>query len=123
MNPFEQGVAGAGALHGVMVRAVAEREDRLIEGRNYRMFYNPMWGHLGDRTTGPPGTFYRSAAEAVNYFWNTYDQVLVRPELIDRLTELQVLDWDGTSSLLTPNGLPDRTNGSDHLAPAFRLDW
>lgn len=123
MNPFEEGVAGAGHLHGVMTRAVAGREERLVEGRTYRMFYNPMWAQFGDRTDGPPGTFYRSAAEAVNYYWNTYDQVLVRPELISHLRHAEVLDSDGTDSLLTKNGLPDRTNGSDHLPLFFRLEW
>ena len=123
MNPFESGVAGAGGLHGVMTRAVAEREERTIQGKEYRMFYNPMWGHFGDRTLGPPGTYYRSAAEAVNYFWNTYDQLLIRPELIDRLSRLEVLISDGLESLLTTNQLPDKTNGSDHLPLFFRLEW
>lgn len=123
MNPFEEGVAGAGHLHGVMARTVAASEERSVHGRPYRMFYNPMWGLLGDRTPGPPGTYYRSAAEAVNYYWNTYDQVLVRPELADRLTGPEVLVTDGVTSLLTVNGLPDRTTGSDHLPLVFRLDW
>lgn len=123
MNPFEVGVAGADALHGVSTRDVALRRERVIQGRGYRMLYNPMWGCLGDRTPGPPGTYYRGAAEAVNYFWNTYDQVLVRPELIDRLSDLAVLDTDGTDSLLTRNGLPARRTISDHLPLFFRLDW
>lgn len=123
MNPFESGVAGADALHAVSARAVAERQERVIQGRSYRMFYNPMWSFLGDRTPGPPGTYYRGAAEAVNYFWNTYDQVLVRPGLIDRMTDLVVLDTDGVESLLTRRGLPARRTVSDHLPLFFRLDW
>lgn len=123
MNPFENGVAGAGGLHGVMTKTIAERAERAIQGKEYRMFYNPMWGQFGDRTPGPPGSYYRSAAEAVNYFWNTYDQVLVRPELIERLIRAEVLVSDGIESLLTPNGIPDKTNGSDHLPLFFRLEW
>lgn len=123
MNPFEPGVAGADALHGVSARAVAGRGERVIQRRGYPMFYNPMWGVLGDRTPGPPGTYYRGAAEAVNYFWNTYDQVLVRPELMDRLADLAVLDSDGTDSLVTRRGAPARKTISDHLPLCFRLDW
>ena len=123
MNPFEPGVAGAGGLHGVMSAAAAARESREIQGREYRMFYNPMWGLMGDRSPGPPGTYYRSAAEAVTYYWNTYDQVLLRPELAGRLARIAVLDTDGVESLLTRNGLPDATNGSDHLPLFFRLEW
>jgi endonuclease/exonuclease/phosphatase family metal-dependent hydrolase len=123
MNPFEPGVAGAGGLHGMMSRAVAGRETREVVGQEHRMFYNPMWGLLGDRTPGPPGTYYRAAGEAVNYFWNTYDQVLLRPGLCDRLRDLKVLTSDGVEGLLTPNGLPDAAAGSDHLPLVFRLDW
>jgi hypothetical protein len=67
--------------------------------------------------------YYRGAADAVNYFWNTYDQVLLRPELAPRLSRLSILDGDGVESLLTQNGLPDATNGSDHLPLLFRLEW
>ena len=123
VNPFEAPVAWAGGLHGVMDARVAERETRKIRGGEYPLMYNPMWGVMGDRTPGPPGTYYRSSSESVNYFWNTYDQVLVRPELIPHLSAVRVLDSDGTDSLLTANGLPDAVNGSDHLPLFFRLDW
>lgn len=123
VNPFETPAAWVGGLHGVMTKDIARRETREVRAREYAMFYNPMWGVLGDRTPGPPGTYYRSSSESVNYFWNTYDQVLVRPALMDHLSDLRVLDTDGTDSLLTPNGLPDATNGSDHLPILFRLDW
>ena len=124
-NPFEAPVAWAGALHAVMSRdlIVRMRGERTIRAANYQFFYNPMWGVLGDRTSGPPGTYYRSSSGSVNYFWNTYDQVLLRPEIMDRLTDLRVLDTDGVETLLTPNGLPDATNASDHLPLLFRLEW
>jgi hypothetical protein len=47
----------------------------------------------------------------------------MRPALAGHLTELSVLDSDGTESLLTVNGIPDATNGSDHLPLLFRFDW
>src|SRR5262249_10143860 len=37
----------------------------------------PHVGRSRDRTPGPPGTYYRSSSQSVNYFWNTYDQVLL----------------------------------------------
>lgn len=123
MNPFEKGVAWSRGLHGVSTRMVARRDTREIRGRELPLFYNPMWGGLGDRTPGhPPGTYYRSSSQTVNYFWNTYDQVLLRPKLMDQLTEVRVLETDGTTSLLTANGLPDKVNGSDHLPLLFRLE-
>jgi hypothetical protein len=122
MNPFDPGVSGAHALHGVMTRAVAERVDREVQGKRWRLFYNPMWGCFGDRTPGPAGTYYLSSAKPLNYFWNLYDQVLVRPALMDALDELRILENDGERSLLTRHGLPQDTDGSDHLPILFRLN-
>jgi exonuclease III len=123
VNPFEVPLVWSSGLHAVMDWRAAERETRTIRGREYGLMYNPTWGVMGDRTPGPPGTYYRASSESVNYFWNTYDQVLMRPALAGHLTELSVLDSDGTESLLTVNGIPDATNGSDHLPLLFRFDW
>ena len=123
VNPFEKPVAWAGAIHAVMSRDIIRRPTRIIRGRRYKLFYNPMWGVFGDRTPGPPGTYFRSASHSVNYFWNTYDQVLLRPDLMGRLDHLEVLQSDGIDSLLTPTGRPDRHSGSDHLPVLFRLNW
>ncbi len=122
-NPFETATAWAGSLHGVMTADIARRETRGIRGRDYPMFYNPMWGVLGDRTPGPPGTYYRTSSETVNYFWNAYDQVLLRPALMDWLSDLQIMTTDGVNSLVTSSGLPDAATGSDHLPLIFRLTW
>jgi Endonuclease/Exonuclease/phosphatase family len=122
MNPFDPGVAGSTALHAVMTRDVARREEREVRGRPYRLFYNPMWGCYGDQTHGPPGSYYLRASKPLNYYWNIYDQVLVRPEIMDRLKTLRILDNDGRDSLLTQHGLPGGAEGSDHLPIFFQLD-
>jgi len=122
MHPFDPGCAGANALHGVMATTIARKRDRVVRGAEFRYFYNPMWGCFGDRTPGPPGSYYLSSSKPLNYFWAMYDQVLLRPDLMDTLVELRVLDNDGTTSLLTRDGLPRTSNGSDHLPILFRLD-
>lgn len=122
MNPFEGGVMSAFALHAVMTRALALREERTVAGEPYQFFYNPMWGHFGDRTPGPPGTFYLSSSKPGNCFWNMYDQVLLRPTLMGRLHRLEILTSDGVESLLTRTGLPSRDHASDHLPLLFTLD-
>jgi exonuclease III len=122
MNPFEEGVIGAPALHAVMTKKLAERKERLVQGTPYRFFYNPMWGFFGDRTTGPPGTYYHRSASVGDLFWHMLDQVLLRPSLMDRLRDLKILDTIGGEGLLThPAGLPRNTACSDHLPLAFRL--
>lgn len=122
MNPFEEGVAGAGHLHAVMTRGKAGEATRAVGGRTFNMFYNPMWGSFGDRTPGPPGTYYAGPTGAVSYFWEMPDQVLLRPGVMDRLTDLAILDTDGTDTLLSRDGFPDRERGSDHLPLFFRVD-
>ena len=81
-----------------------------------------MWGYFGDRTPGPAGTMYYSGGVATP-FWSIYDQVLLRPELMNQLRDVIVPETDGVNTLLTANGLPDGTNGSDHLPLVFKLDW
>jgi exonuclease III len=123
MNPFETGVVSAAGLHAVMSRTIARRETRIVQQREYSFFYNPMWSILGDGTPGPPGTFYYHSGEQTIFFWNMFDQLLVRPALLDRfrIDELAIIDHTGVHSLLTDSGLPNRSAGSDHLPILFRL--
>jgi hypothetical protein len=79
MNPFEYGMIGAGHFHGVMTRALAEQRQRTLQDRQHFFFYNPMWSFLGDASSEPPGTYYDWRSEANCYFWNLFDQVLLRP--------------------------------------------
>jgi exonuclease III len=122
MNPYEAGVVGAQTIHGVMSREVARRGERVIGGRTYKFFYNPMWGCFGDRTPGPAGTYFLSSTKPTNAFWQIYDQVLLRPSLMDSLRALQILDSDGQESLLTRSGRPGREGISDHLPIFFEID-
>jgi hypothetical protein len=124
MNPFEQGVVKANGLHAVMSRRVAQREARTVQRRSYPFFYNPMWCLFGDWMDRAPGTHYYLRGEHVVYFWNLFDQVLVRPALLSyfRNEELRILTGDGTTPFLTDAGLPDSSAVSDHLPLLFRLD-
>jgi hypothetical protein len=124
MNPFEAGMVSALGFNATSTRRVAERKNRTINCREYPFFYNPMWQYLGDRKAGPPGTYYYGNAEHVCYFWNVFDQVLIRPSLLDRFRneELEILTHDGVDSLLSDNGQPNHRIASDHLPIVFALD-
>lgn len=123
MHPFEAGLVNAKGLHGVMSRDVASRKCRIVDGRTYNFFYNPMWSLLGDGSTGPAGTYYYHKSAHNAYFWHMFDQVLIRPDLLDVFSneDLEILDWDGKVSLVTPNGRPDKKTASDHLPIKLRL--
>jgi len=121
LNPFEKGVVMANGLHAVMTKATASKRDRTVSGKRYRYFYNPMWGHFGDRTPGPPGTYYYSRGSNVSYFWHTFDQVLIRPDLIGYFDDesLRTLTAAGSRPLLNEDGKPAT---SDHLPISFKLN-
>ncbi len=122
MNPFDLGMAGAQALNAVMTRELVQQEERTVAGQTYRFFYNPMWGHFGDRTPGPAGTYFYPSAGPGSVYWNMFDQVLLRPALMNSLAELRILDSDGQGTLLTERGRPRASTASDHLPILFRLD-
>lgn len=124
MNPFEMGVIQADGLHGVMTQAIARKINRPIGDEMYPFFYNPMWGRLGDTTEGPPGTYYYTNSSLDEYFWHTFDQVLIRPDLIDSFDEgeLQVLTECGEIEFLGHLGTPDDSRASDHLPLLFDLE-
>ena len=124
MNPFEDGIVAGNGLNAAMTRMLAEGQHRTVQSSEYPFFYNPMWGHFGDASDGPPGTYYNWRSEHVVHFWNMFDQVLIRPALLSifRNEELKILSSIGATSLLTPRGLPDRSVGSDHLPILFKLD-
>jgi hypothetical protein len=125
MNPFESGLAGAAGLNAVMSRRVASRHTRTVQGRDYRYFYNPMWGHFGDAKGHTAGSYFYDAAEHVNYYWNVFDQVMLRPELAERFdpSRLSIVTTIGAQSLVRPDGTPDRTAGSDHLPLVFEVEF
>jgi hypothetical protein len=120
MNPFEAGVCSAEGLHAVMCKTIAKKEKRVVYGRERMYFYNPMWNLLGDETAGPPGTYYYPNGITA-YFWNTFDQVLYRPALLDdyREGDVQVIsEIEGTS--LLHNGIVSKAF-SDHLPVLFNV--
>jgi hypothetical protein len=124
LNPFSRGVVSARGLHGVMTKQTARGGERTVRRTPYPFFYNPMWSRFGDQEGRAPGTYYYRGSDHVCYFWNIFDQVLIRPSLLERWddTQLEIPATDGVESLLTgrQNTLGGK-NKSDHLPLVFRL--
>lgn len=116
MNPFEAGLTSSEGFHAVMARAIAKKRDRTVLGEKRRFFYNPMWSLLGDGSLGPPGSYYYASSSPVAYFWNIFDQVLLRPELALAYNpgDVTIVDASISQNLLSTSGIPDRRL-SDHL--------
>jgi endonuclease/exonuclease/phosphatase family metal-dependent hydrolase len=122
MNPFEEGMNAADGLHAVMDKQIALKKARTLRGEECDFFYNPMWSRLGDESDGPTGTYYRSADHVADYYWHTFDQVLLRPSLLPfyKKDNLKILTQIAGKSLLGSVG-PKRSI-SDHLPLLFSLD-
>lgn len=125
MNPFEKGIVNAAALHAISSKKIAQGEKRTVQGTEYPFFYNPMWNFLGDELMTPPGTYYYPSSGHLSFFWNTFDQVLIRPSLLDRfkVENLKIVVETKTHSLLSERkGIPKKRPFSDHLPIVFSLD-
>lgn len=114
MNPFEHGMIAADGIHGISDRRIAAKGTRQVGKKLRRYFYNPMWNHFGDGLPAPPGTYYYDSSSQVNHYWNIFDQVLIRPELLDGFNDenLKVVTEIDSTSLLKESGCPDRSNSS-----------
>lgn len=125
-NPFESPMGSLSGMHSVSSRTVANKISRNCYDADYQFFYNPMWSLLGDfpPDDSPPGTYYHDGSNPHEFYWHMLDQVLLRPELSERLAAngLRIITRIGDQSLLTQSGIPDRSNASDHLPVLFTLD-
>nr|WP_024838079.1 hypothetical protein [Clostridium sp. 12(A)] len=79
VNPFEQACIAANTIHAIPYSSELKKDGREVQGRIYKEFYNPMWKFLG-RKEAPFGTYFYNSSTIVNYFWNIFDQFLVRAE-------------------------------------------
>lgn len=121
-NPFDEGLISARGFHAMPSRTIAAKGNRRIKKREYKFFYNPMWNLFGDQTPGPPGSYYYKQSVPICYYWNMFDQVLIRPELFPHFhdEDVHILDSDGVDSLIK-NGFPDIHMASDHLPLLFKV--
>jgi hypothetical protein len=120
MNPFESAMVAAGSLHSVPCKQIASSGSRKIKGESYSMFYNPMWNLFGD-ISKPPGTYFYNKSTHLNYYWNMFDQVLIRPNLCSRFvpTSLEIITGVGDTDLISGSGRPCV---SDHLPIRFEIE-
>lgn len=108
-----------------MSRQIVSRISRSVEGREHHFFYNPMWAHLGDLRGSTSGSYFYDSGSFVNYFWNVFDQVLMRPQLAEQFdpTSIRIITSVGAHSLVGATGRPDRRLFSDHLPIVFTLSF
>ena len=121
MNPFEEAMVAAYAMHSVSDRNMALKGSRIVRSQSYTMFYNPMWNLLGDAAK-PSGTYFYPRSGQLTYFWNVFDQVIIRPLLMDNfiIDSLKIIETIGTFPLVDKNKRPDKSI-TDHLPIFFEI--
>lgn len=124
MNPFQAGMVMSTGLHATMDKITAKEGSRIVAQKKFKYFYNPMWSFFGQEGKGEVnGTYYYRSAKPITYFWNIFDQVILRPSLIDVFNEknLQIITAIKEQKLITSKGRIDETI-SDHLPVVFELN-
>lgn len=114
MNPFDRGMNLATGLNAMMTRACASAGTRSFLDKKFDLYYNPMWGHLGDLSPGPAGTIYDTSRRGP-FGWSMFDQVIISHSLIEFFSRVDILSTAGKHPLLDASGHPDRQTASDHL--------
>jgi hypothetical protein len=128
VNPFDDAILDVRGLNALADRRTVQRKDPRRFGRphieEFRLFYNPMWSHFGDAAQ-PAGTYYYDKSNPeVDPLWNIFDQVLLRPGLLDRFRSknLKILTTGGEVPFTWADGTPNGDVYSDHLPIWFQLD-
>jgi hypothetical protein len=126
MNPFEIGLINATGLNNTCSKEIAKTVSRSVYDKDYHYFYNPMWNFFGDFSKGNiSGTHYFNTYKYINLHWNIYDQVMLRPSLLEKFDEskLDILTSVGNKSLTKKIKDITRVDKkvSDHLPLKFAL--
>lgn len=121
VNPYDQTCVNARYFHSLPVYEETKRKSRTVAGKEFKMFYNPMWNLMGDFDE-PYGTYYYNSNNAISTYWNFYDQVIIRPALRERFIDenLKILTKTERISLLDDKMHPNH-NISDHLPIIFEI--
>ena len=116
MNPYEAGMTSTLGLHGMKDATIAKEKNRKVQGKLYDYLYNPMWNYLGD-DNDVPGTYFKRKAVHNNVMWNTFDQILVRPNLLNyfKIEDIEIVTHIGSESLIDVKTKKIKETYSDHL--------
>jgi len=124
MNPFEPGMVELSAFNATLSEIEAKKISKKFHYRDYNYFYNPMWSFLGDRNylsgeMKQPGSYYYSKSP----YWNMYDKVIMRPEIIDifDFSSIRIIDSLGNDKLVDDNFIIKKDKYSDHLPLSFKI--
>lgn len=111
-NPFDEEIIQKDSFNAVLFKSLIVQQEMIkYRDRVWRRFYNPII-HFLSEDTNTYGSLYYSSGSAPLY-WNSYDQILVRKELIDCISSLQYIRKITGKGLI--RDVKPITSISDHL--------
>ncbi len=121
MNPFSKGMVDSYGFNAIMCKQTALTLKRKVDHEDVLYFYNPMWRLMGNNEKNVLGSYFHHK-NSTSYVWNTFDQVIMRPQLTELFNEdsLKIVSQFGELDLLN-NGRPNIRLYSDHLPIIFEL--
>ncbi len=122
-DPFEDVMLTADHFHALPYADIVEnKRQRKVFGKNYQMFYNPMWNFFGDLKT-PHSTCCYDSAGAVNFYKHIFDQVIVSADMVKYFDKdnLKIVTETSRGALADSKGIPNRKEYSDHLPIVFGI--
>lgn len=126
MSPYEEGMVCSKGFHSIMdANVTKEYPSRNVNNKSYSTFYNPMWGLVGDLGRGEvAGSYYYKGSKSSEYFWYMFDQVILRPSLLDYFDNLKLrVITQGESYNLLNEQSKINPKYSDHLPISFTLNF
>lgn len=84
--PYDNGCLSANGFHGLPVLSTEDRAVRVVNGIEYRKFYNPMWNLLGNFAY-PPGTYYLNKSALYSPMWYMLDQIILSKDILPYFRE------------------------------------
>lgn len=115
-NPYDAGMVAGGCFNATADRMIAEKMQRIIQGRPHPYMYNPMWKFYGSKVR-PFGTYFYSSSDHMAVNWNILDQFLISPSLLHKVcdNDFKIITNIGSHQLIRNNGNINARVYSDHL--------
>lgn len=121
INPFEETSVSPNSLFAIPYKEELKNTTAVRQGIVREKFFNPSWKFLSNQKA-PYASYYYNSSKSDNYYWNMFDQVIVRPRLINafNMDSFSIITESETCQLML-NGKPNKNNFSDHLPIFFNI--
>jgi exonuclease III len=120
LNPFDSPMISAGGFHSTNDPEIAKKGSRVVQGKQYMYYYNPMWTFYGN-TKRPFGTFFYYSSDYCVLNWEILDNYLLSSDLVQYYKRVELIEYIDGKNLLHNDGRINRDDYSDHLPVLLEL--